>query len=142
VSKKQQTTPTSSKTNHQNNFVKSSIVNIEPPTKHQTPHSNIAGPRGWMDRFTDYLLGEEESSLRYALICSKCFAHNGLSLIPKIPFSCKNCHFLNNPPEQSALNLSGADKMEERMKKNLGADVDATPLAEPKHLRREKNQQI
>ena len=83
-----------------------------------------------MDRVTDYLLGEEESTLRYALICSKCFAHNGLSLLPNIPFSCKNCHFLNNPPPQlQPIEPSVGNKMEERLKKNLGPDIDATPIA-------------
>jgi hypothetical protein len=35
--------------------------------------------RTWLDRLMDALVGEEEGpERRYALICEKCFAHNGL----------------------------------------------------------------
>ncbi|KAG9084729.1 hypothetical protein FRC06_003922 [Ceratobasidium sp. 370] len=39
--------------------------------------------RGWMDKFADKLLGEDDSTVgiahsRYALICERCFSHNGL----------------------------------------------------------------
>jgi len=32
----------------------------------------------WMDRLVDAIIGDERSS-KYALICRKCFAHNGLA---------------------------------------------------------------
>jgi hypothetical protein len=38
--------------------------------------------RGWVDRFADAILGDNEQSpaQKYALICAKCHAHNGLVL--------------------------------------------------------------
>lgn len=39
-------------------------------------------PRRWYDRLADAVLGEEESASgahnKYALICKRCFTHNGL----------------------------------------------------------------
>ena len=49
------------------------------------PVTNYSGSshKRWYDRLTDALLGDEvieqaSPSSRYALICEKCFAHNGL----------------------------------------------------------------
>jgi hypothetical protein len=49
------------------------------------PIANYSVPshKRWYDRLTDALLGDEATeqaspSSRYALICEKCFAHNGL----------------------------------------------------------------
>lgn len=50
------------------------------------PTTNYSVPphhRKWYDRLTDALLGEDgmdqaSPSSRYALICEKCFSHNGL----------------------------------------------------------------
>ena len=36
-----------------------------------------ATPPTWMDRLVDALIGDDRNT-RYALICSKCYAHNGL----------------------------------------------------------------
>jgi hypothetical protein len=55
-------------------------------TAHQQLHqkmSNSPSPsigRGWADRFAEVLLGDDEArpESKYALICIKCFAHNGL----------------------------------------------------------------
>jgi asparagine synthetase A len=55
-----------------------SEVSSVSPARPQTP------PRKqWYDKVADAILGDEEgggigSSNRYALICQKCFAHNGL----------------------------------------------------------------
>ena len=49
-----------------------------------SPQQPMAPPRKqWFDKLADALLGDDESSTniaasRYALICQKCFAHNGL----------------------------------------------------------------
>ena len=50
----------------------------------ETPQQPLPPPRKlWYDKLADALLGDDESSVnpaaaRYALICQKCFAHNGL----------------------------------------------------------------
>lgn len=46
--------------------------------------------KGWADRFADVLLGENESTGgqdKYALICGKCFNHNGLVLKEDLPYT-------------------------------------------------------
>jgi hypothetical protein len=49
-----------------------------------TPNHSVASSRKqWYDRLADAILGDEDAapaspSSRYALICEKCFAHNGL----------------------------------------------------------------
>ena len=113
-------------------------VNIQQQLQHHQ-HQKVVEvqSRGWVDRWTDYLLGEEDAALRYALICSKCHAHNGLSLVPIVPFSCRNCHYLNNEP-----NPGGGEAMDEKMRKNLlksvMGDADATPIAEHPKLKKNK----
>jgi endoplasmic reticulum junction formation protein lunapark len=50
----------------------------------ETPQQPLPLPcKLWYDKLADALLGDDESSVnpvasRYALICQKCFAHNGL----------------------------------------------------------------
>ena len=50
----------------------------------ETPQQPLPPPRKlWYDKIADALLGDDDSSVnaaasRYALICQKCFAHNGL----------------------------------------------------------------
>lgn len=64
------------------------------PSNPQSPNASLIGLQGaatpmtpggrkWYDRFADALLGDDElnmnnASTRYALICQKCFTHNGL----------------------------------------------------------------
>jgi hypothetical protein len=49
-----------------------------------TPNHSVAPSRKqWYDRLADVIIGDEDlapasPSSRYALICEKCFAHNGL----------------------------------------------------------------
>ncbi|ETW77722.1 hypothetical protein HETIRDRAFT_441366 [Heterobasidion irregulare TC 32-1] len=74
-----------------------------------TPQQPMAPPRKqWFDKLADALLGDDESSTniaasRYALICQKCFAHNGLikeSMWEDAQYLCPKCgHF--NPSARS-----------------------------------------
>jgi hypothetical protein len=48
-----------------------------------TPQPIQPTRKQWYDKLADAILGDEESSMsvaasRYALICQKCFSHNGL----------------------------------------------------------------
>lgn len=71
--------PTSSQTNPQGQRSTNSApaVAVQPP-----------GPRTWMDKLGDALLGADPSQMtaeqRYALICEACYAHNGLALKEEI----------------------------------------------------------
>jgi ribosomal protein L40E len=121
--------------------------------------ARLVHPRGWLDRWTDYVLGEEEAMVRYALVCTRCYAHNGLSLVPLTPFACRRCSHVNNLPPSSATSTGhappqGSDEdatavskkgapqrhaLEERIRRQLSTvaspDQDATPLAQaPQHL--------
>ncbi|KAG8681649.1 hypothetical protein FRC09_017334, partial [Ceratobasidium sp. 395] len=59
--------------------------------------------RGWMDKFADKLLGDDDSTVgiaqsRYALICEKCFSHNGLvkeSEWEDTQYRCPKCGHFN-----------------------------------------------
>ncbi|KAG8748580.1 hypothetical protein FRC10_003714 [Ceratobasidium sp. 414] len=59
--------------------------------------------RGWIDKFADKLLGEDDSTVgiaqsRYALICEKCFSHNGLvkeSEWENTQYRCPKCGHFN-----------------------------------------------
>ncbi|KAF8760876.1 putative integral membrane zinc-ribbon metal-binding protein [Rhizoctonia solani] len=67
---------------------------VQPPLDTRSPHMlqvpGAAPPRpmlppqrGWLDKVADKVLGEDESPVgiaqsRYALICERCFSHNGL----------------------------------------------------------------
>ncbi|KAJ1311771.1 hypothetical protein OPQ81_010239 [Rhizoctonia solani] len=71
-----------------------------PPRPVQPPR------RGWLDRVADKVLGEDEMSpigvahSRYALICERCFSHNGLvkeSEWEMIQYICPKCGHMNLP---------------------------------------------
>jgi len=59
--------------------------------------------RSWIDKFADKLLGEDDSTVgiaqsRYALICEKCFSHNGLvkeSEWENTQYRCPKCGHFN-----------------------------------------------
>ncbi|QRV76350.1 hypothetical protein RhiJN_04365 [Ceratobasidium sp. AG-Ba] len=59
--------------------------------------------RGWMDKFADKLLGDDDSTVgiaqsRYALICEKCYSHNGLvkeSEWEDVQYRCPKCGHFN-----------------------------------------------
>ncbi|GAA5873890.1 hypothetical protein JCM8547_008632 [Rhodosporidiobolus lusitaniae] len=80
-----------------------------PPQAPSTPQ-----PRTFMDKFADALLGvapeDVSPNSKYALICGRCFNHNGL--VPPedfdyIQYQCPRCGYLNprrrNPPPSSHL---------------------------------------
>jgi hypothetical protein len=76
---------------------------IRPPNP--VPSQNQSSTeRTWLDRLMDAIVGEEEGpERRYALICEKCFAHNGLvkpeeyvdaSNTSLLEFRCLKCEHL------------------------------------------------
>ncbi|KAF7731532.1 hypothetical protein EC973_009296 [Apophysomyces ossiformis] len=71
------------------------------------PPSSMASPpqRQWYDKLVDALVGEDGPETKYALICSYCFAHNGLVLpqeIEKIQYTCPVCKKFNPARQPSA----------------------------------------
>ncbi|KAG6330737.1 hypothetical protein ID866_8353 [Astraeus odoratus] len=68
-----------------------------------TPQPIQATRKQWYDKLADAILGDDEPSVssaasRYALICQKCFAHNGLvkeSQWEDTQYICPKCGFFN-----------------------------------------------
>ncbi|CAE6410477.1 unnamed protein product [Rhizoctonia solani] len=69
-----------------------------------TPPRPLPPPqRGWLDKVADKVLGEDESPVgiaqsRYALICERCFSHNGLvkeSEWETTQYICPKCGHMN-----------------------------------------------
>ncbi|MBW0485830.1 hypothetical protein O181_025545 [Austropuccinia psidii MF-1] len=72
-----------------------------PPSLNSTSQrpSSPSG-RGWADRFAEVLLGDDEArpESKYALICIRCLAHNGLVLkeeLNQIQYLCPKCGAFN-----------------------------------------------
>lgn len=77
---------------------------LDPRLTAFSPSYPIATPRKhWYDKVADAILGEDDSafaspSSRYALICEKCFTHNGLvkeSMWEDAQFVCPKCNHFN-----------------------------------------------
>ncbi|KAF9235220.1 hypothetical protein BU15DRAFT_78232 [Melanogaster broomeanus] len=69
-----------------------------------TPQPIQATRKHWYDKFADAILGDDDeqsvsvAASRYALICQKCFSHNGLvkeSLWEDTEYVCPKCGFFN-----------------------------------------------
>jgi hypothetical protein len=68
-----------------------------------SPQRPMSPPRKqWYDRVADVILGDDDSATnsasRYALICQKCFAHNGLvkeSVWEDTQYVCPKCGYFN-----------------------------------------------
>ncbi|KAI6042267.1 hypothetical protein EDC04DRAFT_2971916 [Pisolithus marmoratus] len=81
-----------------NGQTKSSVLQLSP-----APQPIQATRKQWYDKLADAILGDDESSVgvaasRYALICQKCFAHNGLvkeSQWEETQYICPKCGFFN-----------------------------------------------
>ncbi|KAI0041960.1 hypothetical protein FA95DRAFT_1500719 [Auriscalpium vulgare] len=83
-----------------------------------TPQQPVQPPRKqWYDKLADALLGDDEpaadaAASRYALICQKCFAHNGLvkeSMWEDAQYVCPKCGHFN--PSARALKSGGASPL-------------------------------
>ena len=81
---------------------------LRPPTSAPvaTPQLPLPPHKGLFDKFADALLGDDDhtphaSTSRYALICEKCFAHNGLvkaSMWEDTQYICPKCNHFNALP--------------------------------------------
>ncbi|KAG2120374.1 hypothetical protein DEU56DRAFT_894853 [Suillus clintonianus] len=78
-----------------------------------TPQPIQPTRKQWYDKLADAILGDEESSMsvaasRYALICQKCFSHNGLvkeSVWEDTQYVCPKCGYLNPSARSKRLGL-------------------------------------
>ncbi|KAG5358879.1 Protein lunapark [Yarrowia sp. E02] len=92
--------------------------------------------RQWFDRVLDLLVGEDESAAqnRQALICSKCFTHNGLAPFGKtaaeIRYKCPSCGEWNGNVVPSEV----AELVEEKEEEVEEEDEDSVVPAEVQEL--------
>lgn len=111
----------------------------------------------WYDRLADAILGDDDSSAgsvaaRYALICQRCFVHNGLvkesawestrtsylaaTMLMLIQvycapeFVCRNCGYFN-PSPQAARHGRSSTSPRPSVSPHRAEDVFAPPLKEP-----------
>ncbi|KAF9430001.1 hypothetical protein BGZ76_001000 [Entomortierella beljakovae] len=64
--------------------------------------------RHWYDKIVDVIVGDEGPETKYALICGRCYAHNGLALpqeIEDIQYVCPKCNFFN--PSRRKVRVTG-----------------------------------
>ncbi|KAH9931197.1 hypothetical protein B0H21DRAFT_761142 [Amylocystis lapponica] len=94
-----------------------------------SPQRPLPPPRKqWFDKLADAILGDDDASAsgaaaRYALICQKCFAHNGLvkeSMFDDTQYVCMKCgHFNPSPRAQREARASASP-----VRPHAPADVD------------------
>ncbi|OCH86452.1 hypothetical protein OBBRIDRAFT_797157 [Obba rivulosa] len=97
------------------------------------PQAPMPPPRKqWYDKLADAILGDDEvastsaAASRYALICQKCFAHNGLvkeSMFEDAQYVCPKCGFFN-ASIRSQRNAHAASK-------SVSPDAVRAPAPEP-----------
>lgn len=112
---------------------------VKPPTNGQIDPRLIASPpapvgtprKQWYDKLADAILGDDEQSFqspssRFALICEKCFNHNGLvkeSMWEDAQYVCPKCGHFN-----------ASVKAKKQQRQPQAATPSATPAATPTSL--------
>ncbi|KAJ7909527.1 hypothetical protein B0H13DRAFT_2014228 [Mycena leptocephala] len=109
-----------------------------PPPPQQPPQPQGPPRRGWFDALADVLVGPDDSAQvdkekqKFALICGKCFAHNGL--VPEgvwgdVQYACPKCgHF--NPSARSRGALPGGSPTTSSMSASqAGARIAGLPTS-------------
>ncbi|KAG8219078.1 hypothetical protein J3R82DRAFT_4837 [Butyriboletus roseoflavus] len=141
----------------------------------QTPNGQLRGPvlqlspisqpiqaarKHWYDKLADAILGDDDeqsatvAALRYALICQKCFAHNGLvkeNVWEDTQYVCPKCGFLNpsarskkraaqRTPSPSSAQHSSADQTPQQLPPNIPPNVGSEPTSSgAKHVEEEED---
>ncbi len=112
---------------------------IQPP---RPAASAIPMQKTWMDKVADAILGSDPAAIgpeqKYALICARCHAHNGLALkeeFNEVQYVCPHCGHFNSrrpssAPVSSPFNSNGSGTAGGRARtsdQGLSAAVDTTP---------------
>ncbi len=106
-------------------------VSLSPATTHPLPQIAQRAPT-FLDRVLELIIGEDETSPahRYALICQKCFSHNGLAPAgtndvdaARIKYACPCCGFVNGVDKERSDNISGETS---NLATNLEMDTGST----------------
>ncbi|KAG0340027.1 hypothetical protein BG000_000819 [Podila horticola] len=116
------------------------------PMGSSVPHGHGASPRGPQlvlpqnqnqnqNYQQQHPLQPAERHCKYALICSKCFVHNGLVLpqeIDDIQFVCKSCNFLN--PSKKKIRLGMTSSRISTSSTRSGFTEPDSSMLQPHHL--------
>ncbi|KAM0787783.1 hypothetical protein ACM66B_003838 [Microbotryomycetes sp. NB124-2] len=97
------------------------------------PAPPVPPPRTLMDKVADALIGvnaDDEPYNKYALICGKCYAHNGL--VPReqydtIQYQCPRCGFMN--PSRRSLLEAGQHSRQPSQATDGGSSADQSAAA-------------
>ncbi|KAI3632294.1 hypothetical protein MIR68_009400 [Amoeboaphelidium protococcarum] len=81
-------------------------LNMSPPKIMPHPSMVSSSERTWMDRILDVIIGEDGPQDKFALICEKCFTHNGL--VPPneynlVQYTCAKCGHFNNKRDRFSI---------------------------------------
>lgn len=116
------------------------------------PPRPVAAPvvpmqRTWMDKLADAILGADPSALgpeqKYALVCARCKAHNGLALkeeFNEVQYICPHCGHFNSrrpssAPTSSPFNHAASHTNRARVEQHLAAAAE-TPTKPSKAAER------
>ncbi|ODV63568.1 Lnp1p ASCRUDRAFT_30610 [Ascoidea rubescens DSM 1968] len=104
--------------------------------------NNKSNNGSWYDSIFGILIGSDEvpNENRYALICLKCFQHNGLGTPGKLPheitYVCPKCGFLNNKNNiQNNAQLKNGGNTDFNMNNSSLGESSNSNLITPSHLR-------
>lgn len=96
--------------------------------------------KGFHDRILDLIIGSEHNETvesRYALICARCYTHNGLAppgcTDPfSIVYFCRNCSFMNGKVEDRAhkVAVSSSEELLDSKLKELGGEQKSETKSE------------
>ncbi|KFH70482.1 hypothetical protein MVEG_03332 [Podila verticillata NRRL 6337] len=111
------------------------LVMPQNQSHNQYHHPQQPTERHWYDKIVDVIVGDEGPESKYALICSKCYVHNGLVLpqeIDDIQFACKNCNYLN--PSKKKIRLGMASSRVSTSSTRSGTTEPDSLMLQPHHI--------
>lgn len=88
----------------------------------------------WLDRLMDSIIGDDSRNQKYALICARCYNHNGIvppEQFNSIRYTCPNCGLFNvhapiekSPKIEEIVTESDGTVKEEENKKEVEVEVE------------------
>lgn len=117
-------------------------ANVVQPPRRSPPAAMVPMQKTWLDKLADAILGADPTvtgpEQKYALICARCHAHNGLALkqeFSEVQYICPHCaHFNSRRPSSAPVgspfnsnNPGGARGTPRASHQAVHALVDTTP---------------
>ncbi|CAO3653922.1 unnamed protein product [Mucor hiemalis] len=89
---------------------KKTQIKVAPTNQQHEPQPQQPQQQQWYDKVVDALVGDSGPETKYALICTHCYAHNGLVLpqeVDEIQYTCPHCHQFNPSRKSRKLHPDG-----------------------------------